>query len=363
MSVDVLSAPVVRQTGDRASRARLVIALLGVCFVFSILLSLATGPTGVGLGDLLAWITGRAETMALQDRVILESVRIPRTLLGLLAGAGLAVSGAMMQGLFRNPLADPGIVGVTSGAALAAVIAIVLGGSVLAPVAALLGPWFLPLFAFVGGLINTLLLYAIATEKGETSTTMLVLAGIAIGALTGAATGLLVFWADDRALRDITFWSLGSLGGATYSKILSVLPFIAVVLALVPFLARGLDALILGDAAAFHMGVPVQRLKRIAILAVAAACGATVAAVGSIGFVGIVVPHLLRLVMGPSHRYLLPGSALGGAALLVAADSVARTIVSPAELPIGIVTALIGTPVFLFLLLGRGSGLNFRSLS
>lgn len=363
MSVEVLSAPVTADAGDRSARARLVIGLLGVCFVFSILLSLATGPTGVGLADLLAWITGHAEAMALQDRVILESVRIPRTLLGLLAGAGLAVSGAMMQGLFRNPLADPGIVGVTSGAALAAVIAIVLGGSVLSPVAALLGPWFLPLFAFVGGLINTLLLYAIATEKGETSTTMLVLAGIAIGALTGAATGLLVFWADDRALRDITFWSLGSLGGATYSKILSVLPFIAVVLALVPFLARGLDALILGDAAAFHMGVPVQRLKRIAILAVAAACGATVAAVGSIGFVGIVVPHLLRLVMGPSHRYLLPGSALGGAALLVAADSVARTIVSPAELPIGIVTALIGTPVFLFLLLGRGSGLNFRSLS
>ena len=158
MSVDVLSAPIAADAGDRSARARLVIGLLGVCFVFSIVLSLATGPTGVGLADLLAWLSGRADAMALQDRVILESVRIPRTLLGLLAGAGLAVSGAMMQGLFRNPLADPGIVGVTSGAALAAVIAIVLGGSVLAPVAALLGPWFLPLFAFVGGLINTLLL-------------------------------------------------------------------------------------------------------------------------------------------------------------------------------------------------------------
>lgn len=346
----------VRETGDRSRRAVLTLAALAVLLAAAILVSLTTGPTAVGMADLIAYITGGADAMAVQDRVILESVRLPRTLLGLLAGAGLAVSGAMMQGLFRNPLADPGIVGVTSGAALAAVVAIVLGGSVLAPVALLLGPWFLPAFAFTGGLVNTLLLYAIATEKGETSTTMLVLAGIAIAALTGALTGLLIFVADDRALRDITFWSLGSLGGATYAKILSVLPFIAIVLAFIPFLSRGLDALILGDAAAFHMGIPVQRVKRLAILAVAAACGATVAAAGSIGFVGIVVPHLLRLAMGPSHRFLLPGSALGGAALLVLADSISRTVAAPAELPIGIVTALIGTPVFLFLLLGRNGG-------
>ncbi|MCX8999588.1 iron ABC transporter permease [Rhizobiaceae bacterium BDR2-2] len=362
MSVNAVAVPGSRETGDRSRRAAFTIAFLGVLLVVAIVVSLTTGPTAVGMKDLIAYLGGNAQGMAAQDRVILESVRVPRTLLGLLAGAGLAVSGAMMQGLFRNPLADPGIVGVTSGAAFAAVVAIVLGGSALAPVAAVLGPWFLPSFAFVGGLVNTLLLYAIATEKGETSTTMLILAGIAIAALTGAATGLLIFIADDRALRDITFWSLGSLGGATYAKILSVLPFIAVVLVLVPFLARGLDALILGDAAAFHMGVPVQRLKRIAILAVAAACGATVAAAGSIGFVGIVVPHLLRLAMGPSHRFLLPGSALGGAALLILADSVARTIAAPAELPIGIVTALIGTPVFLFLLLKRNGSSGLRGL-
>lgn len=362
MSVDAIAVGGRREAGDRSRRAALTIAALTLLLLVAVVVSLTTGPTAVGLRDLIAYVTGGAEAMAIQDRVILESVRVPRTLLGLLAGAGLAVSGAMMQGLFRNPLADPGIVGVTSGAGLAAVVAIVLGGSVLAPVSAFLGPWFLPTFAFFGGLINTLLLYVIATEKGETSTTMLILAGIAIGALTGAATGVLIFMADDRALRDITFWSLGSLGGATYVKILSILPFIAVVLLLIPFLARGLDALILGDAAAFHMGIPVQRLKRIAIIAVAAACGATVAAAGSIGFVGIVVPHLLRLAMGPSHRFLLPGSALGGAALLILADSIARTIASPAELPIGIVTALIGTPVFLFLLLGRNGGAGLRGL-
>jgi iron complex transport system permease protein len=268
----------------------------------------------------------------------------------------------MMQGLFRNPLADPGIVGVTSGAALFAVAALALGGGMLAPLAAFFGSQFLPVMAFFGGLINTILLYVIATRNGMTSTTTLVLAGIAVGALSGALTGLMIFVADDRALRDITFWSLGSLGGATPAKVLATLPFILVVLVIIPFVAKGLDALILGDAAAFHMGVPVQRLKRLVILAVAAACGAAVAAAGSIGFVGIVVPHLLRLAIGPSHRFLLPASALGGGALLLLADSFARTVAAPAELPIGIVTALIGAPVFLFLLFGKG-GMGMRNLS
>lgn len=285
---------------------------------------------------------------------MLEAVRLPRTALGLLVGAGLAVSGAMMQGLFRNPLADPGIVGVTSGAALAAVVSIVLGPTLLAPIAIVLGNHFLPLMAFLGGLLNTWVLYVIATRDGRTSTTALILSGIAIGALAAALMGLLIFLADDRQLRDITFWSLGSLGGATFGRVLSILPFIAFVMAMIPFVARGLDALVLGDAAAFHMGVPVQRLKRIVIVAVAAACGSTVAVAGSIGFVGIVVPHLLRLVTGPSHRFLLPASALGGGALLLIADSVARTVAAPAELPIGVITALFGAPVFLFLLLGKG---------
>jgi iron complex transport system permease protein len=250
---------------------------------------------------------------------------------------------------------------VTSGAGLAAIVAILFGSSLLAPVAVVFGSQFLPLMAFGGGLINTWLLYVIATRDGRTSTTALILCGIAIGALTGALMGLLIITADDRQLRDITFWSLGSLGGATYGRVLSILPFILAVLAVIPFVARGLDALILGDAAAFHMGISVQRLKRVVIVAVAAACGSTVAVAGSIGFVGILVPHLLRLAMGPSHRFLLPGSALGGAALLLIADSVARTVAAPAELPIGVVTALFGAPVFLFLLLGK-NGISMRDL-
>ncbi|TWF54949.1 iron complex transport system permease protein [Neorhizobium alkalisoli] len=342
--------------GDRTGRGIVVIAVLVVMLVAACLLSLGLGPTGVGLADLWAYMTGRGDALSVQERVILEAVRLPRTALGLVVGAGLAVSGAMMQGLFRNPLADPGIVGVTTGASLFAIMAIVLGNGILAPVSFWLGPEFLPLMAFCGGLINTWILYAISTRQGQTSTTTLILSGIAISALSMALIGLLVTMADDRQLRDITFWQLGSLGGATMPRVWSVLPFTLSVIVIMPFVARGLDALMLGDAAAYHMGVPVQKLKRVIIVAVAAACGATVAVTGSIGFVGIIVPHLLRIAMGPSHRFLLPGSALGGGVLLLVADSVARTIAAPAELPIGVVTALFGAPVFLFLLIGRNSG-------
>ncbi|WP_155956614.1 iron ABC transporter permease [Rhizobium sp. CF080] len=349
------------EDGDRTRQGVVVLLLLAVMLFVACLLSLGIGPTGVGLRDLWTYATGNSASLSTQERVILEAVRLPRTALGLLVGAGLAVSGAMMQGLFRNPLADPGIVGVTSGAGLAAVAAIVLGNGILAPVAMVLGNQFLPLMAFFGGLFNTWMLYLIATRDGRTSTTSLILSGIAIGALSAALMGLMIVMADDRQLRDITFWSLGSLGGATFGRVLSILPFIGAVMIIMPFVARGLDALVLGDAAAFHMGIPVQRLKKIVIVAVAAACGSTVAVAGSIGFVGIVVPHLLRLVMGPSHRFLLPGSALGGGALLLIADSVARTVAAPAELPIGVITALFGAPVFLFLLLGK-NGITMRDM-
>lgn len=334
-------------------------ALMGV----ACLVSLGSGPTGVGLGDLWHYLFADASLLSQQERVVLEAVRLPRTALALLVGAGLGVSGALMQGLFRNPLADPGIVGVTSGAALAAVTAIVLGTTILAPVQAFMGNHFVSLMAFAGGLLNTILLYAIATRHGRTSTMALILSGIAIGAMSAAATGLLIFVADDRQLRDITFWSLGSLGGATYTKVAATLPFIVAVLAALPFLSRGLDALVLGDAAAYHMGIAVQRVKRVTILAVAAACGASVAVAGSIAFVGIVVPHLLRLAIGPTHRFLLPASAFGGAALLLFADSIARGVAAPAELPIGIVTAILGAPVFLSLLLGKSGRAAMDNLS
>ncbi|MFD1744888.1 FecCD family ABC transporter permease [Rhizobium helianthi] len=344
--------------GDRSRIAAHCLLALVLLLAIAIAVSLAVGATGVSLPHLWLYLTGHGQTLSLQDRVVLEAVRLPRTALAILVGAGLALSGAMMQSLFRNPLADPGIVGVTSGAALFAIIAIVLGSGPLAALSLLFGNQFVPLMAFTGSLLNTWLLYRIATVGGQTHASTLILAGIAVGAMSAAVMGLLIYIADDRQLRDITFWSLGSLSGATWPRVLSVAPLVLLVVGIIPTIARGLDALVLGDAAAFHMGIRVQRLKRLVIVAIAAACGATVAAAGSIGFVGIVVPHLLRLVMGPSHRFLLPASAMGGAALLLFADSIARVMVAPAELPIGIITALLGAPVFLALIFGRRRTLN-----
>ncbi|AUX77260.1 hemin ABC transporter permease protein HmuU [Sinorhizobium fredii] len=345
--------------GDRSGLARTLIAALAALAAATFATSIMTGAADASLGNVLRWLAGGAsgdQALSMRDRIIILDIRLPRAVLGMLVGAALAVSGVVMQGLFRNPLADPGLVGVSSGASLGAVLLIVLGSTTFGPVFALFGFYALPLGAFCGGLATTMLLYRIATRSGQTSVATMLLAGIALGALASAVTGVLVFVADDKQLRDLTFWGLGSLAGANWTKILTAGPIILLSLCVVPFLARGLNAITLGEAAAFHMGVPVQRLKNIAILSVAAATGASVAVSGGIGFVGIVVPHLLRLVIGPDHRYLLPASALLGGTMLIFADMLARTIVSPAELPIGIITAFVGAPFFLWVLLrGRSN--------
>lgn len=339
--------------GDRSALARLVILLLCVLLALTMLFSLASGASDASaMAVVRGWLFGAADdALSVRDRIIINDVRLPRVVLGALVGASLAVSGAVMQGLFRNPLADPGLIGVSAGAGLAAVLIIVLGGTVLAPVTLAMGTFSLPVAAFFGGLAATLVLYKVATRQGRTSVATMLLAGIALAALAGAVTGILVFVADDRQLRDLTFWQLGSLAGATWLKIGAVAPIMVLAMAATPFLARGLNALALGEATATHLGIPVQQLKYIAIVSVAASVGSSVAVSGGIGFVGIVVPHLLRLAMGPDNRYLLPASALLGASLLLLADAVARTIVAPAELPIGIVTAVAGAPFFLWILL------------
>ncbi|WP_425313781.1 FecCD family ABC transporter permease [Pseudovibrio exalbescens] len=330
---------------------------LAVVFAVVMILSVAIGPTSVSFGALGRWLVSfvGGEALSLRDQVVLFDIRMPRTVLGALIGASLGVAGAMMQGLFRNPLADPGLIGVASGSSLAAVSVIVLASHLPVALAVHAGTYLLPLAAFFGGLVTTLVLYKVSTRGGETSIATMLLAGIALGALTGAVTGLLIFKSDDAQLRDFTFWSMGSLGAATWQRVLSILPFVLALLFSIPFLSKGLNALLLGEAEAFHMGFNTQKLKRILIIVVAAATGAAVSAAGAIGFVGIVVPHLLRLLIGPDHRLLLPCCALLGAALLVAADMVSRSIVAPAELPIGIIMAVIGAPVFLSILLGRRS--------
>lgn len=339
--------------GSRAVLARF--AILGLAFLLAATaaFSLASGASDASAGSVLLDLFGLADVVNARDSIIVYDIRMPRMLMGVMVGAALAVSGAVMQGLFRNPLADPGLVGVSAGSSLGAVSVIVLGGSTLAPLTAPLGIFALPVFGFFGGLATTLLLYAVATRQGQTSVATMLLAGIALAALSMALTGVLIFMADDRQLRDLTFWSLGSLAGATWVKVATIAPIIIVAVAVTPFLARGLNALALGEPTANHVGIPVQRLKYAAILSVAAAVGAAVAMTGGIGFVGIVVPHLLRLAIGPDNRYLLPASALLGASMLLLADAVSRTIVAPAELPIGIVTALVGAPFFLWILLRK----------
>lgn len=322
-------------TLSRPSSVLLISALL-LLLLLAALLALSTGATGFGLPrGKLGWL-------------VFSQIRAPRATLAALTGAVLAVSGAVMQGLFRNPLADPGLIGVSSGAALGAALMIVLGGGALG--SGVLAAWAVPLGGMTGGLLATLLLYRFATRGGVTSTGMVILAGVALSAFAGAMTGILVFRANNTALRDLTFWMMGSLAGAGWTHIGLLLPFLLLAAVIFSGLAGPLNALLLGEADAALMGCRVERSKRLAMLGVALATGPVVAFVGVIGFIGVIVPHLVRLVTGPDHRIVLPGSALLGAVLLLTADTIARVIASPADVPVGVVTAAIGAPLFVWLL-------------
>ena len=285
--------------------------------------------------------------------LVFTTIRLPRLLLGVAAGAGLGLAGALMQGLFRNPLADPGLVGVSSGAALAAGLTIVLGAALMPELPRQLGSWALVLTAFLGGLGVTALIYLLAQTATGTHVALMLLAGIAINALAGAGMGYLSTIATDEQLRSVQFWMLGSLGGARWSAIALVLAISAGALLLGLKLAQPLNAIALGEAQAAALGVPVERVKRQAIVVAALAVGAVTATTGVIGFVGLVAPHMVRLVFGPDHRLVLPGAALLGAALVLLAALLARTVSAPAELPLGVLTATLGAPFFLMLLRGQ----------
>jgi iron complex transport system permease protein len=340
----------------RRDRAVLVTAALVLLAALAFVAAICLGPAPIApldaIGALLARIGIGEVALGHTESVIVETIRLPRALLGAMIGIILALSGGMMQGLFRNPLADPGLVGVSGGAAFAAALVIVLGGMniVAMPFGMVV---MLPLAAFTGGLLATLLVWRGGRQGGRTSIMLMLLVGIAINALMAAGIGGLVFLANDATLRTLTFWTLGSLGGASWPLVAMVAPFTAILLVAAPVSARALNALMLGEGPAGHLGIAVERAKVLVIVTVALAIGASVAAAGIIGFVGIVVPHMLRLVMGSDNRRLLPASAFGGAALLLFADLAARTVVAPAELPIGILTTALGAPVFLFILLRR----------
>ena len=270
-------------------------------------------------------------------------VRFPRVVLALLVGAALAAAGALMQGVFGNPLAEPAIVGVSPGAAVGASLVFVTGTTFL-------GEWTVAVAAFATGLVTTLLVYALSRSGGRTEVVTLVLTGVAVTAVAFAIVAFATFVATPEAREQIVFWQLGSLNGARWQAILAVLPFVAVGLTLAFTMARSLDLLALGERSARHLGVRVERLRIVAIVAVAMLVGSGVAFAGVIGFVGLVVPHLIRMIAGPGHRVLLPASALGGALLLVSADLVARTAIEYADLPLGMLTALVGGPLFFWLL-------------
>ncbi|NEA44796.1 iron ABC transporter permease [Streptomyces sp. SID10815] len=322
--------------------AALVLALL-------VLVPVAAGlgaypiPTGDVLSSVLHRIGVGAGGLDRVAESVLWNVRFPRIVLALLVGASLGCAGALTQGVFGNPLAEPGVIGVSSGAAVGAVAAIALGIDVL-------GAWTVPVFAFVTGLGTVLLVYAMARSGGRTEVVTLILTGIAVNAFALALIGLFLFFADTAAVNQITFWQLGSLSQATWPKVLAVLPCAVLGLALAPARSRRLDLLALGERPARHLGVDVERLRITLVLIVALLTAAAVSVSGIIGFVGLVVPHLLRMAAGPGHRFLVPGSALLGALVLLAADLVARTVAAPAELPLGVLTALLGSPFFFWLL-------------
>lgn len=333
---------------------RTLFTLLSLACALAVWLSLALGPVSLPLLDTLrAGLRLLGVPLAGDDvqqaELILGQIRVPRTLLGLAVGAVLALSGVAMQGLFRNPLADPGLVGVSSGAALGAAVAIVAGAS-LGGLPPALEPYLLSICAFAGGLTVTGIVYRLGRRDGQTSVGIMLLAGVAMTALAGSIIGLFTYLADDAALRTLTFWNLGTLNGASYVRLWPLLLVCAAVIFWLPRRARALNALLLGESEARHLGIEVEKLKRELILCIALGVGAAVAAAGLIGFVGLIVPHLIRLVAGPDHRVVLPASALAGASLLLFADVFARMVLAPAELPIGIVTAFIGAPFFLFLL-------------
>lgn len=320
----------------------MAVALAVLC-----LLSAGLGAYDIPLGDVLGSLLHRAGLGgAALDRVgesVLWNVRLPRVALALLVGASLGCAGALMQGVFGNPLAEPGVIGVSSGAAVGAVASIALGLSFF-------GNWTVTACAFAGGLVTVLLVYALSRSGGRTEVVTLILTGIAVNAFAGALIGLCVFLADNAQVTQITFWQLGSLAQATWPKVLAVLPCALAGLAVAPWYARKLDLLALGERPARHLGVDVERLRLVLVLVVALLTAAAVAVAGIITFVGLLVPHLLRMAAGPGHRFLVPGSALGGALVLVAADLAARTAAQPAELPLGVLTALFGSPFFFWLL-------------
>ena len=332
-------------------KARQIIFALALLLPCCLLLALATGAVSLSPTEVM---TGLRDSFDSQEKsqaaLIIGHIRLPRVALAAVVGAILAISGATMQGLFRNPLADPSLIGVTAGASVGASFMIVAGGGLIGGYAGLA---LISLGAFCGGALAVIVVYRLATTAHGTSVATMLLAGIAITAFAGSVTSLLEFFADNNTLRRISLWRMGGLDGANYPRLLLASLVGSALLLVLPRYSAALNALLLGESEARHLGIAVERVKAGLILWVAVGVGTPVALAGTIAFVGLVVPHMVRMLTGPDHRWLLPGSALAGASLLTLADALSRIIIAPTELPVGMVTAFVGVPFFISLLRRR----------
>ncbi|WP_049721440.1 FecCD family ABC transporter permease [Gilvimarinus polysaccharolyticus] len=327
---------------------RLAWLALLLLLLLSFMAAVAFGSVDLSITQVLGALTG--QPLEGYGAAIVQSIRLPRALLAAVVGAILAISGAYLQGLFRNPLADPSLIGVTAGASVGASLAIVFGAAGLGFVS---GLSLVSLGAFAGGLLAVWLVYKVSSSVNGTSVATMLLMGIAVSALAASLTGLMDYFADNEMLRRLSLWRMGGLDGADYWRASMAAAILVIMLLSMAGFSRGLNTLLLGESQARHLGIDVERLKTRLIILVAAGVGVSVAMAGSIAFVGLVVPHMVRLWVGPDHRLLLPLSALGGASLLLLADTAARVVVAPTELPVGLVTAILGAPFFISLLRSR----------
>jgi len=336
-------------------KKNVIYSLLGIGLLLSISFSLALGAMPIPLKEVFI-IMGKYIGISIGSHHatyegVIHIVRLPRVLLGVLVGAALGISGAAIQGIFRNPLAEPGLIGISAGASLMAALIITLELSLFAGLSNLLGYYLLAFGAFVGAGSVAFVVYKVSKINGKPNVATMLLAGIAINALAGALTGLLTYMADEQQLRTITFWMLGSLGGATWQTVACITPFVLIPIVLLPFLAKPLNGFALGEAQADILGLNPSRTKMQVVVLATMAVGASVAVSGIIGFIGLLVPHTIRLMGGVDHKFVLPASALLGALSLTLADLLSRSLVAPIELPIGVITALLGTPIFLYILI------------
>ncbi len=337
---------------QRAKYARwsaIVVSLIGALLV-TIVVSLSIGVVSIPFDQVISILMGGGSE---RDSFIIWNLRLPRVLLGAIVGASLAVAGAAMQGLFRNPMASPSVIGISAGAAFGASLALVLGVSWAS------GAFAIPAMAFLFGFLTLFLVYAVSRDRrGYVPVETLLLAGIAIGALFNALVSALQYFAGDQ-LSGVVFWLMGGLNNATWDQVVISLPMVIAGCAIILVLARELNAIMVGEEQAGNLGINVNRVRMLLLLAASLVTAIAVSVAGTIGFVGLIIPHVLRILVGPDHRVLLPSSIIGGAIFMIATDTMARTIISPAELPVGIITSLLGAPFFIYLLMARKKSMGW----